>query len=569
MSLKVIPNQIDLNKSEQYVLDKIKRLYSGVDREATLYLEPKIRNLNPDFILIDKMFGIAIIEVKAWSYDYITNLNQKEVKTSDGRTYGNPTYKARKYYNTLKSIFSFNESLLNDEAEFKYNLVSNIFFTELDESLEFAEFFNHYPARTFYKKELRTTSIEEIFNNEVSEISQKDFISIRSLIFPEIKISAEKVENKTFDVDNFSVKALDTNQEAFIKRDINGHYIVSGTPGSGKTVMLVSRAIYLLKKNPEWNIGIITYNKSLATKIENRLDSLQEDLKFMEINISNIEVRTFHNLALYFSGMRVPKNADGEFWQELLPNEALKKVSPLYDSILVDEYQDFYKSWIELCIKATRTVEKKKSIFFAGDRLQSIYNPKEANWKQDFDLDMSGRSMLLKKSYRTSKAHISTALEILKADPVLKKEVENFYDGFDGIETFNKVKESLQLVQGYYSNVISEIEKLISSEKYKASDFLVLVPNWKIANKIKSYFSEEIQNDIITSKDIVSDKMVITTYYSSKGLENHVAVVFNFDGITDRKLAYVSITRASEKLFIHYSNSDSPIISDILNINSN
>jgi hypothetical protein len=566
MNLSVIPHQIDLNNSEQYILDKIKRLYSETDREVTLYLEPKIRNLNPDFILIDPNFGIAIIEVKAWSDNYVVEMNNREVSTSDGRKYENPSLKGRRYFNTLKSIFNFDTSLLNDEAEFKYNIVSNIFFTELNESLEFAGFLNHFPTKTFYKNELRKITIEDIFNKKSSQILKDDLPSIRSLIFPEIKISSELKEKQELeDINEYRTKALDTNQEAFIKRDISGHYHVSGVPGSGKTVMLVSRALYLLKENPDSHIGIITYNKSLATNIENRLKNLEEDLEFANIKISNIEVRTFHNLALYFSNTRVPQYANDEFWSVTLPELALKRVSPLYDSILIDEYQDFYKSWIEICIKATKnSPENKRSIFFAGDRLQSIYNPNEINWKQDFNLNMVGRSMLLKKSYRTSKTHIHTALKILENDPILKKEVLKFYEGSGNIETFNEVENSLEFVQGYYSNVVQKIKDLIDSG-YKISDFLILVPNWNTANKIKSYFPSNIQNEIITSKDIVSNKMVITTYLSSKGLENRVGVIFHFDYISDRKLAYVSFTRASEKLIVHYSDSKNPLIKEILN----
>jgi hypothetical protein len=563
MSLSVIPNKIELNQSEEYILNKIRKLYIGIEREVILYLEPKIRNLNPDFILIDEKFGIAIIEVKAWSYNYIKQFNQKEVQTSDGRKYENPTYKARRYFNTLKSIFSFDQTLLNDEAEFKYNLVSNLFFTTLDEGLEFSEVFNHFPVQVFYQNQIPKISIQDLFKNKTSNILKEDILSIRSLIFPEVKILQEVKEKQLEDVEEYSIKALSSDQEAFVKRKINGHYHVSGVPGSGKTVMLLSRAIYILKENPKWNVGIITYNKSLATKIGERLNSLSQDLEFAEIPVKNIEIRTFHDLAIYFANIQIQQNDD--FWNEVLPREALKKVSPLYDAILIDEYQDFKKDWIELCIKTTKTFENKKNIFFAGDRLQSIYNKNEIKWKQDFNLNMTGRSKLLKTSYRTSKIHIQIALEVLKNEPSLNKEVLKFYEGFDGIKSFNKNQSSLSMVHGYYSNVIKKIHELLKAG-YKVSDFLILVDNWKTAQKIKSYFPPEIQNSIITSKDVVSDKMVITSHYSSKGLENRVAVIFHFDKISDRKLAYVTLTRASEKLIIHYSNLSSPIVQEVFDL---
>jgi len=45
--------------------------------------------------------------------------------------------------------------------------------------------------------------------------------------------------------------------------------------------------------------------------------------------------------------------------------------------------------------------------------------------------------------------------------------------------------------------------------------------------------------------------MNITTYHSSKGLENKIAILLNVDTIHEKKLLYVGTTRASEKLYLH------------------
>ena len=46
-------------------------------------------------------------------------------------------------------------------------------------------------------------------------------------------------------------------------------------------------------------------------------------------------------------------------------------------------------------------------------------------------------------------------------------------------------------------------------------------------------------------------KLLITTYHSSKGLENKVCILLNVDRLDNKRLVYVGLTRASEKLFIH------------------
>ena len=68
-------------------------------------------------------------------------------------------------------------------------------------------------------------------------------------------------------------------------------------------------------------------------------------------------------------------------------------------------------------------------------------------------------------------------------------------------------------------------------------------------------------------KDIESDNqnIILTTYHSSKGLEAKVVFLTGIDKIyvgedmndqIKRKLLYVGMTRASEKLYIHSTSSD-------------
>ncbi len=43
-------------------------------------------------------------------------------------------------------------------------------------------------------------------------------------------------------------------KSSFMKRVPYGHYMVTGVPGSGKTVLLLARAIHLVREHPEWKI---------------------------------------------------------------------------------------------------------------------------------------------------------------------------------------------------------------------------------------------------------------------------------------------------------------------------
>ncbi|MGR6010887.1 hypothetical protein ACT7CV_03215 [Bacillus paranthracis] len=70
---------------------------------------------------------------------------------------------------------------------------------------------------------------------------------------------------------------------------------------------MLARAIHLVREHPEWKIKILTYNRSLKTKIENKLNSLAADLAFMNVRLENIDVSTFHKFALDTASICTPK----------------------------------------------------------------------------------------------------------------------------------------------------------------------------------------------------------------------------------------------------------------------
>ncbi len=566
MPLITIPKNIEgMNKSERYILNKLKQLYMLESSISYLYLEPKIKNLTPDFILIDPIRGVMIIEIKAWSLDYFDTINQKEVKTTTGQNLENPAYKARRYFNTLQKIFYSTRVLIDKENHLKFRLHSIVIFTELkkSEAIEnnIDSFFDYYPIRVLYKDELIKLELDKLFDNNIESIEFSLVDAIRSSIFPEIKISKDK---KSIDE---RILALDIEQERFAKSLPLGHYMITGIPGSGKTVALISRAIYLSKLFPNWNILILTYNKSLKSQLIYKIEAIKNSLDILDISICNIEVATFHQKAMQLSNLS-PKNYrdnQEEFWRDILPNDALNYAEPIYDAILIDEYQDFYKNWFELVLKLLKEYRDNsgkvfKNIFLAGDRLQSLYNPKELNWKKDIGLDMRGRSKLLSISYRVTKEHIELGLSILRNDKRYKEEVTKFYEEGKDILLKNLTNNSIEILQSNDFGIVQKLQELFL--QYSYNEILLLAPTWSRVNSIKKALPINIQHNIISSKDIVQNKANFTTYYSAKGIEAKVAIVIDIDKITDRKLFYVASTRAYSKLILHGENIRNSIIGE-------
>ena len=433
MGLNILCNkEIELSKGERIFLNLLKKIYKNINYGVYIYVQAKIGSKRPDFIIMDEKKGISIVEVKDWSEDYIQNVTKTEVQLVD-RKCVNPTKQIKGYKNLLHGVLVTRDIDCIDEEEISMRVVF-VNLNQVSQDNQELCLLIGSDVGYLFKDNLKNLNISQLFNNEELEepLQITDLNKIRVSLFPEIEI----INLREVAV-NQDIKVLDFDQEEFAKRIPLGHYMVTGIPGSGKSVILLARAIYLIKENPCWNILILTYNKSLSNKLNSQLDRIAQNFKddgINDLNFENIMIKNFHSeVSRLMEGMKKPQKMDDDTWfQEESIKIASQGARPIYDAILIDEYQDFYLNWISLCLNLCKeySVEpegkKLKNIFLAGDRLQSIYNKNEVVWK-NIGIDMRGRSKFLKTSYRSAKQHLALALTFLRNDKTLKKEVDKFY----------------------------------------------------------------------------------------------------------------------------------------------
>ncbi len=576
MGLNVIPgDNLELTPGEKRVLNKLVSLYKETgDHECYLYVQPRIKGKNPDFILIDVYKGICIIEVKDWSFNFIESIDNFHAVNFKGERLENPVVQANTYYNFAQKRLSCEPSLIGEGGSLMINLYSRVIFTNMssEEIDRLMPSLHQPPTECMGSDQLRKLSLNTLFSTDSYFLNDHLVSLTRSVFFPEIRVRSVQSQLWPYfrkdTLDSPLIKTLDGQQEKFARKIPYGHYMISGIPGSGKTVILLSRAIHLIKENPDWNIRILTYNRSLMEKIKARVNELGQDLELMGINYKNITVSTFHSLAKQFASMSPPAGKNDLYWKETLPYDAINNAEPMFDAILIDEYQDFEECWIKLCLKVCKKHEylgnETENLFLAGDRLQSIYNSKTHSWKS-LGVNIQGRSKLLKTSYRSGSRHITLALDYLMRDEVLRKEVDLFYEGQDGIVCNYKTDNSVDFIKGGMTTVNDYLRNLFSNENYNPEDVLMLVrhvngPNNK--DVIYGQIDEDLRANCVSTKKFEPHKMNINTYHSSKGLECKVCILLNIDEVKDKKLVYVGMTRASERLCIH---SFSPEGGDVFN----
>ena len=125
---------------------------------------------------------------------------------------------------------------------------------------------------------------------------------------------------------------LDPDQKRIVDAPINNMWI-SGFAGSGKSVILVHKALSVLEANPSAKIVFVVYTQSLVDLFKAGLRTLGYD---------DVEVRTIYAF--------MSENED-------------------YDYIFCDEVQDFTLPMISEIRRRTR-----RNVIVAGDKFQSIYD---------------------------------------------------------------------------------------------------------------------------------------------------------------------------------------------------
>jgi len=156
----------------------------------------------------------------------------------------------------------------------------------------------------------------------------------------------------------------------------DGHRLVRGVAGSGKTIVLMCRARHLLELHPDWSILVLCFNRVLAEHLSRTIGV--DD---------RLQVLTFHawcSRELRRAKIAMPPAPErGQAWHEywervptllLGAYETGQARAGTYQAILVDEGQDFANDWYRVIMKALD--HASNSLFIALDSSQNIYDRK-------------------------------------------------------------------------------------------------------------------------------------------------------------------------------------------------
>lgn len=420
------------NAGERAVLHQLKRCLSD-DYMVwhNVPLGPKARQ--PDFVVLSPRQGILILEVKHWKRGTLAKANRDsvELKTERGRvTEANPLRQARDYAMELVDLMARDPLLVHGDGPFQGKLLfpygwGAVFSGLANADVAGLEFHTLFPKHQVLMKDDLADEVDVARFQEdlwgmftvnyphTLTLPQRD--RIRWHLFPEIRVQQlpllEDVEAAPALALPDLMQVMDLQQEQVARTLGDGHRVIHGSAGSGKTMILVFRAQQLAAAaKPDQPILVLCYNRALSQRIEGQLRQRGVD--------ERVVVRTFHSWCqelVKAYQLDAPKGLSGNAYFEALTQTVSRSIETgmvpggQYTALLIDEAHDFEDAWLQMA--AQMVTPTTNSLLVLYDDAQSIYQKKRRKFNfASVGIQAQGRTSILKLNYRNTAEVLALAM---------------------------------------------------------------------------------------------------------------------------------------------------------------
>ncbi|MGQ4809241.1 ATP-dependent DNA helicase Rep [Candidatus Entotheonellaceae bacterium PAL068K] len=573
-----------------------RRLESHLEDDYLCWYDLPVGNRQrySDFIILHPGRGLLLLEVKDWKLDRIRSMDKVSatISTPQGlKTVSNPLQQVRQCTYQLIDRLGADPQLRHRAGPYEGHLVfpygygvvlSHITRRQFD-ATDLGEVLPQH--QTICQDEMVEGLEPEVFQEQLwnmfnvqfpQPLSLPQIERIRWHVFPEIRINSgeqgslfadqpgeQDVESLVPDI----VKVMDMQQELLARSLGAGHRVIHGVAGSGKTLILGYRCLYLAKLLHK-PILVLCYNITLAAKLRGLIEARGIGDK---VNIYHFHDWCGEQLRLY----HIDRPNAGEDYIERLVERVIEAVEKgaiptgQYGAVMIDEGHDFEPEWLQLVV---RMVDKETDSFLLlYDDAQSIYSKKS---HLDFSLSSvgiqaRGRTTVLKLNYRNTDEILRFAHRFVRrylsfddheADRVPLIEPESA--GRHGPPVVVKTFASYDREVHYIARIF---QRLHDERGIPWSEMCVTYHGHWMGEKLCLRFADtgipsHWLSTAIAKRQFkpTDDRVQLMTMHSSKGLEFPVVAVSGVgyipgpgtDPVAEAKLLYVAMTRSTEKLLI-------------------
>jgi hypothetical protein len=240
----------------------------------------------PDFVILHPQRGLLILEVKDWRLNTIRDANPMVVELQTERgpiSKPHPLSQARGYAMDIHRLFEKHPDLCHSDGPHRGKVIlpwgwgaalTHIKRSEVEGNSNFHSVFE--PARVLLADDLAEdvdplTFQERLWGMFVVHwrpvLTLPQLSLVRGLMFPELRLGEQKSLPLEPSIPALVVRdvlqVMDLQQEAIARTLGEGHRLVHGPAGSGKTMLLIYRAVHLqAAARPDKPILVLCYNKA-------------------------------------------------------------------------------------------------------------------------------------------------------------------------------------------------------------------------------------------------------------------------------------------------------------------
>jgi hypothetical protein len=574
------------------------RLESHLDDDYLCWYDVPVgpQGTHPDFLVLHPRRGLLVVEVKDWKLDTLRSIDKLSATLLvDGREKrdGNPLEQARQYCFAVCRLFEADPALVGApgtpyQGKLLFPWGYGVVLANISRKAFAATDLGNVipPERVICQDEMVESVEPEAFQKRLWSMFGVTFRCLLSLpqvdrvrwhLFPEIRVSqgtfelARQEEAAAAAVPEI-VRVMDLQQESLARSMGEGHRMIHGVAGSGKTMLLGYRAQVLAQVLAR-PILVLCFNAALAARLEHMI--AERGLA------EKVNVRSFHGwcmdeLKLY----RVPQPEPGEGYFERMVEAVIRAVErgqvprAQYGAVLIDEGHDFEPEWLKLV--AQMVDPETNSLLVLYDDAQSI-NRSKARLGFSFaelGIQARGRTTIMKLNYRNTAEVMAVACDFAR-ELLSPKEAEE--DGIPLLAPESAGRRGPMPELAGFPDFQKELDFVVE----RARAFHAEGRAWKeMAVLYRAHFQGARIADELKRAGIAfdwfgpdrstrryrpgEDSVKLMTFHSSKGLEFPVVIVpclesmpYARDDVAgEAKLLYVAMTRAMERLVLtHHADS--------------
>lgn len=584
------------------------RLEQKLDGDYLMWFNVPIGPLRtyPDFVVMHPRRGALILETKDWKLETIASCTKERVDlhVNGGiKTVINPLTQARHGAMQVVQALERDAQLVHPDGQHRGKLIfpwgHGVVFTRItrkqfkdaglgnamdphlvicqDEMLETAD------AEDFQKR--LWAMFPHAFGNVLS-LPQLD--RVRWIMFPEVRVPTQASlfdgstpeDAKDAELPDI-MRVMDIQQEQLARSLGDGHRVIHGVAGSGKTMILGYRAEYLARVAGTKPVLVLCFNEPLGTKL-----AAQFEAKGLS---DRVHVRHFHRWCrqqLVAFGQEVPTGAGTTLFEKMVDNvirgvERKQIPSGQYQAVLIDEGHDFQPEWFKL---VTQMVDPAtNSLLVLYDSAQNIYEKSGAKGKskakgaakvnvnapkfsfKSVGIQAVGRTTILKINYRNTRQILQMAN--LVAGEFLRPDAQD-EDGAPLLQAVSCGREGEPPLVVRLPNPREEAAKIAElldsahQQGHAWGDMAILCRRHAEMDECAAAMKARRLPHKVRSKsgdfDPLADTVKILTMHASKGLEFPVVALAGVgqmpgegeDVQEEARLFYVAATRATHRLVV-------------------